>query len=95
MTTNTSDKRRPAHEIRLGGVKAAIWKNQGGKAGTWYSVTLSRLYKQGDSWKRSDSFGPSELPLVQKVAEMSGEWISGMLNSQQANGIDQAEQRSI
>jgi hypothetical protein len=86
--TNT-EKRRPAHEIRLGGVKAAIWKNQSAKSGTWYSVTLARLYKQGDTWKRSDSFGPSELPLVSNVADMAAQWIHAM--PQQANGVDHAE----
>ena len=87
----TTEKRRPSHEIRLGGVKAAIWKNQSAKAGTWYSVTFARLYKQGDAWKRSDSFGPSELPLVRNVAEMADQWIQAMSVSQQNNGIDQSE----
>jgi hypothetical protein len=95
MTETTTDKRRPTHEIRLGGVKAAIWKNQSAKAGTWYSVTFARLYKQGDSWKRSDSFGPSELPLVTQVAEMATQWIQAMPSPLQSNGMDHAEPSAI
>ena len=71
----TTEKRKPIHELRLGSVKAAIWQNQSEKTGTWYSVTINRLYKQGDAWKRSDSFGPSELPLVSKIADLSTQWI--------------------
>lgn len=73
-----NQKRRPAHEIRLGGVKAAVWKNHSDKTGTWYSVTIARLYKQGNSWKSSDSFGPSELPLVSKVADQATQWIQAL-----------------
>ncbi len=43
-------KQRPAHEIRLGRIKATIWANQNDN-GTWYNVTLSRSYKDGDEWK--------------------------------------------
>jgi hypothetical protein len=72
---NMTEKRKPIHEIRIGGVKAAIWANQSEKTGVWHSVTLCRLYKQGESWKRSESFGPSELPLVSKIADMAVQWI--------------------
>ena len=35
---------RPVHEVRLGKVKAAIWRNET-EAGPRYSVTFSRIYK--------------------------------------------------
>jgi hypothetical protein len=88
MTAEKTETHRPIEEIRLGGVKAAIWKNQSEKAGTWFSVTLSRTYKQGDSWKQSDSFGPSELPLVINVAERAAGWIEERLRSQQGSYVD-------
>lgn len=65
---------KPVHEIRLGVVKAAIWPNDT-KHGTRYSVTFQRLYKDGDDWKTSDSFGRDELPLVAKVADLAHTWI--------------------
>ncbi len=70
-----TEKRKPSHELRLGSIKAAIWKNQSEKSGIWYSVTINRLYKKGDSWKRSDSFGPNDLPLVSKIVDMASHWI--------------------
>ena len=59
MTTQT--KARPVHEVRLGRIKAAIWENET-QNGTRHNVTLSRLYKDGDDWKDSTSFGRDDLP---------------------------------
>jgi hypothetical protein len=65
---------KPVHEIRLGAVKAAIWSNTS-QSGTWHSVTFGRLYKDGDDWKTSDSFGREDLPLVEKIADTAHRWI--------------------
>ena len=74
MTTN--NKNKPVHEIRLGSVRAAVWKNQSEKSGAFYSITFARLYKSGDAWKRTESFGRDELPLVREAADMAFQWIS-------------------
>lgn len=68
------EKNRPIHEIRFGVVKAAIWANET-DSGTFYNVTITRLYKDGDDWKFSDSFRRDDLPLVVKVADKAFEWI--------------------
>ena len=67
-------KQKPVHEIRLGRIKAAIWANETDN-GTRHNVTITRLYKDGDEWKTSTSFGREELPLVAKVADMAHSWI--------------------
>ena len=67
-------KSKPVHEIRLGRIKAAIWANDT-EQGTRHNVTISRIYKDGNDWKTSHSFGRDELPLVQKVADMAHSWI--------------------
>jgi hypothetical protein len=67
-------KQRPAHEIRLGRIKAAIWANQA-ENGTWYNVTVSRSYKDGDEWKSSSSFGRDELLTLAKIADLANSWI--------------------
>jgi hypothetical protein len=59
-------KQKPVSEVRIGHIKAAIWKNET-ENGTFFNVTLSRLYKDGDSWKSSDSFGRDDLLLAAKV----------------------------
>ena len=65
---------RPVHEIRLGRIKAAIWKQES-QNGARFNVTLGRLYKDGDQWKDSASFGRDDLLVVAKVAEAACSWI--------------------
>lgn len=76
-------KQKPVHEIRLGRIKAAIWANETDN-GTRHNVTITRLYKDGDEWKTSTSFGREELPLVAKVADMAHSWI--YQQGQESNG---------
>lgn len=65
---------KPVHEIRLGRIRASIWRNET-QNGPRHNVTISRLYKEGDSWKDSSSFGRDDLPLVTKVADQAHSWI--------------------
>jgi hypothetical protein len=67
-------KAKPVHEVRLGRIKAAIWANET-ENGVRHNVTISRLYKDGDEWKTSHSFGRDELPLVEKIADLAHAWI--------------------
>ena len=67
-------KKRPVHELRLGRIRAAVWENST-ENGTRHNVTISRLYKDGDDWKDSTSFGRDDLPLLAKVADMAHSWI--------------------
>ena len=71
---NPQPRSKPVHEIRLGRIKAAVWRNET-ETGIRHNVTISRLYKDGDEWKRSDSFGREDLPLVAKVADLLHTWI--------------------
>lgn len=65
---------KPAHEVRLGRIKATIWQNET-EQGTRHNVTVSRIYKDGDEWKQSNSFGRDDLPLVAKVVDLAHLWI--------------------
>jgi hypothetical protein len=67
-------KKRPVHELRLGRIRAAVWENST-QNGTRHNVTVSRLYKDGDDWKDSTSFGRDDLPLLAKVADLAHSWI--------------------
>lgn len=69
-----SKKSKPAHEIRLGSIKATIWQNQS-ENGVRYNVSISRSYRDGDVWKDTQSFGRDDLPRVTKCADLAYEWI--------------------
>lgn len=70
MSNNTT---KPLEEVRIGAVKAAIWRNvadMGNNSRPIYSVTFQRLYRDGDNaWKSTESFGRDDLLLLAKVAE--------------------------
>jgi hypothetical protein len=70
----TAKKSAPVHEIRLGRIRAAIWENET-QNGMRHNVTVSRLYKDGDDWRDSASFGRDDLPLVGKVLDRCHSWI--------------------
>ena len=61
---------KPLADVRLGKLTAAIWANDTEK-GTFYNITFSRLYKEGQDWKRSDSFGRDDLLQLAKLADMA------------------------
>ena len=67
-------KDKPAHEVRLGAIKSAIWKNDTSN-GVRYNATFSRLYRDGDEWKSTDSFGRDDLLVLAKVADQAHSWI--------------------
>ncbi|MDX1926243.1 MAG: hypothetical protein SFV81_06990 [Pirellulaceae bacterium] len=66
--------RPPVHSIRMGLIKATIWKSDT-KAGLRHQVTVCRLFRNGDLWQESTRFGRDDLPLLAKVIELAHEWI--------------------
>jgi hypothetical protein len=81
-------KARPVHEVRLGRIRAAVWENET-QNGTRHNVSFSRLYKDGEEWKDSSSFGRDDLPLLGKVADLAHTWIFEQGGS--ANGSENGE----
>jgi hypothetical protein len=67
-------KQKPVHEIRIAGVKAAIWENET-QNGTRHNVTVCRLYKDGEQWKQTESFGRDDLLVLAKVLDQTHTWI--------------------
>ena len=66
---------RPAHEIRLGRIRVAIWANRNGQDKVWFNVTMSRSYSDGDGWKDSSSYRRDDLPVAAKAMDMAFAWI--------------------
>jgi hypothetical protein len=66
----------PAHKIRISNLSVTIWRNTSEK-GTWYSVTPSRSYKQGDeTWKETDSLGFDDLLTMAELHRQAFSWIA-------------------
>jgi hypothetical protein len=67
---NEQSRQRPAAEVRLGNIRAAIWKNEG-KAGIWYNATFERSYRDENEPRSSQTFGRDDLLVLAKVADLA------------------------
>ena len=67
--------KRPIHGIQLGRIRAAIWENRADNGETWFNVTVTRTYNDGDQLKDTATFRRDDLPIVAKVADMAYAWI--------------------
>ena len=67
MANNNS---KPAAELRIGAVKATVCENEIGGI-TRHNITFSRLYKDGDQWKTTQTFGRNDLLVLAKVADQA------------------------
>jgi hypothetical protein len=63
------NKIQPVEEIRIGSIKAAIWRNEG-EGGPRFNVTFQRLYRTEEGkWQSTYSFGRDDLLVLMKVAD--------------------------
>jgi hypothetical protein len=65
---------RPIHEIRRGLVKVRIWRKQT-RSGVRHSVSVVRLFRDGDLWKESSRFGREDLPLARVALNDAFVWL--------------------
>ena len=82
-------KVRPIHEVKLGRLVAAIWRNEidseNGGSVIRHNVTFSRLFKpEREQWQNSSSFGRDDLLLLGKLADQAHSWIYAQ--TQEQNG---------
>lgn len=61
----------PVKTLRMGALKAAIWKNVMPGNNFAYSVTFVRSYKVGEVWKESEGFGSGDLLELAKLADLA------------------------
>jgi len=84
----STEATKPVEEIRLGAVKAAIWKNivdQGNSSRPVYNVSFQRLYRDSQGkWQSSESFGRDDLLVLAKVADQAHSWICGLQQAERA-----------
>jgi hypothetical protein len=67
---------KPVSAIRLGRIRASIWRNNSPTHGVWYSFTLSRSYKdQQGNWKNATSFGVDDLLTLGEVCRQARCWV--------------------
>lgn len=64
----------PVHEIRVGMMKARIWRKRT-RFGPRHTVSIVRLFRNGDVWKESSRFGRDDIPVLRLLLDKVHTWI--------------------
>ena len=79
-----SEKAPPVASVRLGTIRASIWKNDS-KNGARYNVTFDRSYRDSEeNFCSSDTFGRDDLLTVAKVADLAHSKIFELQSAERA-----------
>ena len=62
-------------------ISASVWKRIAKSGDAFYTVSLDRSYKDGDSWKRTSKFRHEELGIVRKLASKAEAFIDDLLDA--------------
>lgn len=62
------------HEIKRGLIKARVHRKKT-KEGDHFSVSIVRLYRNGDRWKESTRYGRDDIPVIRLVLDEAFGWI--------------------
>ena len=65
---------QPTFELRRGLIKVRVLRRRT-RSGPRHTVTVTRLFKDGDVWKESTRFGRDDIPLVRLVLDQAFVWI--------------------
>ena len=65
---------KPALELRRGLIKVRIVRRRS-KMGTRYSLSVVRLFRNGDHWKESTRLGCDDIPLVRLMLDDAYAWM--------------------
>ena len=68
-------KQKPAHEIKLGKIRATIWANETEDHDVWFNATISRLYENGEEWRETNALRRDDLPVAMKAIDMAYSWM--------------------
>ena len=65
----------PIKRIEVGsGIKASIWENKSKNNDSWFSVKITRTYRDGEEWKETATFRLTDLLFVAAAAYMAFTW---------------------
>ncbi len=89
---SNESKNQPVEEIRIGSIKAAIWRNQG-EQGARFNVSFQRIYRTAEGeWRSTDSFGRDDLLTLGKVADAAHTRVIQLYGEQREQQKEKAEQ---
>lgn len=64
----------PTHEIRRGLIKVRIWQKYA-RGRLRHTITVTRLYRNGDLWKESTRFGRDDIAVIRLALDVAHTWV--------------------
>ncbi len=64
---------KPILEIRRGLLKVCVWRRS--KKHASFSLTIVRLFRNGDQWKESTRLGRDDVPLIRLMLDEAYGWM--------------------
>ena len=69
---------RPEKKFKCGPISASLWaedKTMENGVVKFYSINITKAYKDGDNWKNTNNFNAEDLPKVALVADEAYKYI--------------------
>jgi hypothetical protein len=73
--------KKPIDKVQSGPVTGAIWENETKEGGTFFNATFERVYKDGEEFKNTGSYGANDLPHLAMCAQKASFAIDALLKS--------------
>lgn len=80
---------KPIREIKCGSVRAAIWRIEPEDGRAAFRVRFTCRFKEYGVWRDATSFGPDDIPLLGRAAEMALAWIYSQPKGDDAETTDE------
>lgn len=74
-TAPAASKNRPVHSVKIGPVSGSVFLNTTDRGETFPSVIISRTYKSGTEFKKSNSYGAKHLENLAGVIIAIQTWL--------------------
>ncbi|MBB3209058.1 hypothetical protein FHS27_004894 [Rhodopirellula rubra] len=72
MTKESNENNQPVKKFRLRGISASVFENKTEKGQAFFKTTIQRTYKEGKSFKTTNTFSRDDLPMLVEV--VSAAW---------------------
>ncbi len=80
---------QPIQRLRIGNISAAIFENKTQEGKTFYNAQFDRSYRDGETWKHTQSYGRDDLLILAKLADQVHSWI---VEKQQSASTEESDQ---
>ena len=65
---------KPVFQLRIGLIKVTVRRSRT-RSGLRHTVSVVRLYRNGDVWKQSTRYGRDDIPAVRLALDKAHTWI--------------------